>query len=400
MFEKAKSFDDFDTLHVKRKQQRTRTPNLNLTPVKNRPGTWKKMIAGKLQLFHGRNLAEATKQLVSFLSGVVESDYETDEDIDLKGAKYVGELIKHPETIEQYASKFLRYQLDRLQKDEIAQATFIELKCGMTFLLTHTNPKQPIKHIDWAFVKSYRRVIDDHRVSEIRKRNLSKQFIQFVKWLPTELESYQVPSNIVTLAFKPKRQDPIKADERFIFSVRDFRQALAAASPKYKAILLLGLNCGFTSDDFTHLRIDHITGSRLIHQREKLKRRGGPIINFKLWPETLEALRAIEKSDGTYFVGKTTRVDAITGEFSKFDTISRRWRQLVKAGKMPNKQLKGLRKTGATIIEPFGRSVVLSYLADMIPGTPKNYVIKAGKQLSELDSATDHLRQVMLLSRE
>jgi len=80
------------------------------------------------------------------------------------------------------------------------------------------------------------------------------------------------------------------AGEKYL-DAKQIRALLADANPIMKAMILLGINCGFNARDCSLLTDDYVDlgGSWISYRREKTgERRDCP-----LWPETVDALRAV-----------------------------------------------------------------------------------------------------------
>ncbi len=123
-------------------------------------------------------------------------------------------------------------------------------------------------------------------------------------------------------------------EERPIFSASQIHELLEHANIQMKAMIWLGLNCGFGCTDCAELHWDNfdLNNSRVSFPRGKT----GIGRNLTLWPETVEALRKIKQSGDlvfSTFMGnpwvrtiqsvdkngnvKYTRDNALSKEFSK-----------------------------------------------------------------------------------
>jgi integrase len=99
-------------------------------------------------------------------------------------------------------------------------------------------------------------------------------------------------------AFKPPSQSALEREreekgER-VFSAEQIRAVLAAAGPRLKAMVLLGINCGYGNTDCIKLVIGKLDldhgWANFARTKNGIKRRN------PLWPETVEALRAVMKA--------------------------------------------------------------------------------------------------------
>jgi len=95
--------------------------------------------------------------------------------------------------------------------------------------------------------------------------------------------SFKKPSKGVIRTAKSAKQ------KRF-FKAAEVRQMLGAASVPLKAMILLGINCGFGNDDCAQITIDKLDLDGGWHHFARPKT--GVERRCPLWPETVEALRA------------------------------------------------------------------------------------------------------------
>jgi integrase len=122
--------------------------------------------------------------------------------------------------------------------------------------------------------------------------------------------------------------------ERPTFTGQQIQSLLQNASPQMKAMIWLGLNCGFGCTDCAELKWSNLDlqNARVNFPRGKT----GIDRNLPLWPETVEALRHVPKQGELVFytrrgnpwvrtirsvekdgTEKYTKDDAVTKEFSK-----------------------------------------------------------------------------------
>jgi integrase len=93
--------------------------------------------------------------------------------------------------------------------------------------------------------------------------------------------------------FKPPSQKTLRLHRASqgpkLFSAEEVRKLLAAANPTLKAMILLGINCGFGNSDCGHLPLSAVDLDRgvIVYPRPKT----GMARRCPLWPETVEALR-------------------------------------------------------------------------------------------------------------
>ena len=256
----------------------------------------------------------------------------------------------------------------------------------------------------------YNHVIGLDNRSGIRKRNLFNTFRALVRWLHSEGYLDKMPRNLNThWEFVEHLKDghrQVLANK--LYTKDDVKTALANLGPRGRACVLLALNCGFTEVDIAALRkveVDLAEG-RLVYSRTKTMRvKNAPVVNYKLWKGTIEALRAVEsQSEDLWFTTsegrplKTSKV--VEGRYVEWSLIAQRWKVWQNSGKVPRKPFKMFRKTGATTIgDSEYRPWIELYLADVptsIAG--RHYDLKSGKVIPELDKAIVYLGQQLGLS--
>lgn len=188
-----------------------------------------------------------------------------------------------------------------------------------------------------------------------------------------------------------------------LWSVDVFHEVLNLMPDDFKLFILLMLNCGFTNTDLTKLaksevRLDE---GRIVRQRTKTRRhRHPPVVNYILWPRTLELLRlhwndhptlALTNRVGNPLgVSKLVRVGDKTKE-TVWSSIGRRFESMKeKHPTMPQKQLMFLRKTGSTKIKSDMRYMTLDslYLGHSWANiADKHYNAFDGQSYAPLDEA-------------
>jgi integrase len=256
----------------------------------------------------------------------------------------------------------------------------------------------------------YNHLIGLKGMAGVRKKNLFRAFQLLVRWLYSEGYLDKTPRNLNSQwEFVEHLKDghrQVLADK--LFTKEEVKSILAKLGPRGRACVLLGLNCGFTPADIAVLRKSEVNlaEGRLVYSRTKTMRaRNAPVVNYRLWNITVEALRAVESQSGdlwfTTLKGgplKTSKV--VEGRHIEWSIVAHRWKVWQKSKKVPEKPFKMFRKTGATTIgDSKHRPWVELYLADVptsIAG--KHYDIKSGKIIPELDKALVYLGQQLGLS--
>jgi integrase len=189
----------------------------------------------------------------------------------------------------------------------------------------------------------------------------------------------------LALRFKRNLQAPskrlIRRNERGrakkLYTALDIRKLVKAADPDLRAMILLGINCGFGPKDCFTLPLDCLEGHWHNYPRPKTEvdRR------CPLWPETVKAMRAIEGRK-LLFDRKHWSRHIVAREFTK----------LCKQCKVVNHGFYSLRRTFETIATT---AKVSQAVIDHIMGHSRNDMASTYRQEifdSQLVECADHVR--------
>ena len=227
----------------------------------------------------------------------------------------------------------------------------------------------------------------------------AKQFISRL----AEMKLIPLPGNIRSRRFRFNHSAAAKIETFTVAEVRQLLEISAQFSDRTQLFILLMLNVGMYQNDIAELRQDEVnwkTGT-LTRARSKTRERNGPVITYKLWPETFALLKkhratgelVLTTEEGNPLV-KYWLED---GKMRRYDAIQSAWSRV--AGKLGGKirlGMKHLRKTSATILgqHPHFKFYANHFLADS-PKTiaDKHYVVANDAEFFE---ALDWLRgQIM-----
>ena len=147
--------------------------------------------------------------------------------------------------------------------------------------------------------------------------------------------------------------------ERFTFSTEQIHKLLSFADVKMRAMIWLGLNCGFGCPDCAELKWADLD---LVNARVTLPRRKTGILrDLPLWPETVESLEKVPRTGKLVFY--TSRVNPYmqtlvkpdgngNGKYATLNTITTKFSRLIKKSGLDVPKGTGfytLRRTAATI---------------------------------------------------
>jgi len=183
----------------------------------------------------------------------------------------------------------------------------------------------------------------------------------------------EIIDNIPNL--KAVKKVTISKTEKPTFSVPQIQKLVEYADIQMKAMIWLGLNCGFGCTDCAELRWKNLDleNGRVCFPRGKT----GVNRNLPLWPETIQALREVPKSGelvfytakGNPWVRAIRGVDKFGREkYTKEDAVTKQFSKLIKKAGIQVEKGVGfyaLRRTAATLaaesMDPFAVQKLLGH---------------------------------------
>ena len=321
---------------LKRKRRSDKFP-LTLYPT----GQYCKKINGKICYF-GSNKKEALQKYLdkaTRLHGCQE---------DLKK-----ELKDDSMTLKQLCDMYLKYQFSKVQANGLTAGHHNEQIGSLNNLMTFMGQNIDINNISTLDLQNYKRRIQKSHVSVCRL-NLH---ISIMKALFHWARRNDVLANIANIDAVSRGK--IVHQERFIFASVQISKLLSYADVKMKAMIWLGLNCGFGCTDCSELKWNDLD---LINARVKLARKKTGISrDLPLWPETVESLEKIPKtgklvfytSRGNPYIQTLSKPDGNgNGKYTTLNTITTKSSRLIKKSGLDVPKGTGfyaLRRTAATI---------------------------------------------------
>ena len=267
-------------------------------------------------------------------------------------------------------------------------------------------PQSPIDAIDEARLEGF----FNHLTARVGAGDYSPTFAhellmtakQFVSRL-AEMRLIPLPANIRSRRFRFNHSAPAKIET---FSIEEVRGLLAACddySERARLYLLLMLNCGMYQNDIAELRGDEVNWKQgtLTRARSKTRENNGPVVTYRLWPETFALLKkhraqgelALTTDEGNPLVKYW-----LEGEkMRRYDAIQSTWSRLShKMGGKIRLGMKHLRKTAATLLgeHPQYKFYANHFLADSPKSIADRHYVRANDV--EFFEALDWLRgQIM-----
>ena len=228
----------------------------------------------------------------------------------------------------------------------------------------------------------------------------AKQFISRL----AEMRFIPLPGNIRSRRFRFNHSAPAKIETFTVEEVRDLLAACDGFSERTKLYLLLMLNCGMYQNDIAELKTNEVGWSKgtLTRARSKTRQRHGPVVTYKLWPETLALLKkhratgelALTTDEGNPLV----RYWLENGVMRRYDAIQSAWSRL--AAKMGVRKIrlgmKHLRKTSASLLgqHPHYKFYANHFLADSPRSIADRHYVRPHDD--EFFLALDWLREQLL----
>lgn len=233
----------------------------------------------------------------------------------------------------------------------------------------YIGPNRVVSDISTIDLQNYRRKV----IKSGKAPNTINNRLAAVKAMYNWALDNEIIDNIPNLK-AIKKITRLKAG-RPIFIIDQVKKLLDCADTKMKAMIWLGLNCGFGCTDCAKLRWDHLnlTDSRVSFPRGKT----GINRNLLLWAETIEALKAVPKSgELVFYTSKKNpwvRTIKSTGKdgrirYTNNNTISKQFSKLLRKASIKVEKGVGfytLRRTAATLAaksgDPFAVQRILGH---------------------------------------
>jgi len=320
------------------KTRKTRSDKFPLTLHKT--GQFCKKIKGKIYYFgKGKNsaLQRYLEQATLLHSGKTRTVLTEGEDIALK---YL-------------CNMYLEHQQSRAAIGQIRLRHIYDQKALLRDFVRFAAPNRSISEITTFDIQNYLSQL----IKKKRTANTINNRIAVIKSLfnwAIENEIIKHGPNLKAI----KKITNIKC-EKPTFTIEHINLLLEHADLQMKAMILLGLNCGFGCTDCGELKWENLDfkHSRVLFPRSKT----GISRNLSLWPETIVALKALPKQGELVFytVRGNPWVRTIQGKdklgndkFTKDDAVTKQFSKLLKKTGIKTQKGVGfytLRRTAATL---------------------------------------------------
>lgn len=332
-------------------------------------GQWAKKIRGKLWYFGvWENTDEALQRFVR------------ERDIILAGGNpRIGSTTTTPDghTVAQICNHYLTSQERKVADGELVSRTFADyVKTGKR-VAEFFGRETIAGTLKPAHFTAFRRSFPKSWGARTVGREIRQTRGIFKHAAENELLDH-IP-NFGTEFKEPKRRVVRKGDRQrridnglMMFEASEVRTMLKHARHPWRAMILLGVNCGMGNTDLANLprRVIDLDGGWLVYGRQKT----GIDRSCPLWPETVEAVRDViskrgepknfEDSDvvfltkfGNRFVRETQPGSFADGISEAFAKMLRRWEM-----KRPGLNFYSLRRTFETVAQETGQQNAVDYI--------------------------------------
>ena len=293
---------------------------------------------------------------------------------------------------------YLEHQHTRVQAGEIKPAQVSDQTTILRAFAQFLGPSRPVCEISTLELQRYRSKLIGEARSAARINNHISAFKAMLHWALNNQVIEKGPN------LNAIKKLPRVMKHRETFTAEEIEKLVAHATANMRAMIWLGLNCGFGCTDCSELLWEHIDldAARIRSGRTKT----GILRNLPLWPETVNALRALPRRNArvfnTRYGNAYVRFKKSTDEtglvrFVKCDNVTAQFSRLMnKAGvnKGDGVGFYSLRRTAATLAarsgDPFAVQSLLGH-ADLRMATA--YVQDISEQT---DQVVNNSRKVVV----
>ncbi|NQU63393.1 MAG: tyrosine-type recombinase/integrase, partial [SAR324 cluster bacterium] len=264
---------------------------------------------------------------------------------------------------------YLERQHSRAEAGEIKLSQVCDQTTVLRDFVRYIGSNCSVSDISTMDLQNYRSKLIKQGKSAARINNHISAFKAMFHWVVNN-ELIETIPNLNAIKKLPHPKQP-----KAIFTSEQIKKLFNSAPPNFKAMILLGLNCGFGCTDCAELLWEHIDleAGRVNFPRTKTN----ITRNLPLWQETIEAINVLLRTNKRVFntkygnkyvrIKKTTKADGSI-RLAKSDGVSSEFSKLIK--KVGIKTEKGvgfytLRRTAATIAarsrDPFAVQSLLGH---------------------------------------
>ena len=204
------------------------------------------------------------------------------------------QLGKAPEpqtlTIEQLCNLYLHSKHRAVQSGEFTERSWRDYRSVVQRIVKHFGPNRSVEQLSPADYGGFRASIADGRsvtslANIVRVARMVFRFAETEELIAGRIRFGTQFSEPSKKAKKQHRAQTRRDHGLRMLEAVDIRHLLYAADPVWRAMIYLGINCGFGNTDISQLRLSQV-GPVIRYPRPKT---GKDRVNV-LWPETLQAV--------------------------------------------------------------------------------------------------------------
>jgi integrase len=326
---------------MKTSKRKTRSDKFPLTL--HSTGQYCKKIKGKMYYFGSDKTVALQRYLdqATYLHGCQNN---------LQQQKQTGDNM----TLKQLCDMYLNYQYSKLQANDLTPRHHNDQIDSLNKLMAFLGQNRRIKSISTLDLQNYKRKLQRHYGSVCRLNlHISIMKAMFHWARKNDVLNKNIP-NIDAIS-----RGKIIHKEKDTFSSEQINRLLSCADVKMRAMIWLGLNCGFGCTDCAELKwadLD-IVNARVTLPRKKT----GISRDLPLWPETIESLGKLPRtgklvfytSRGNPYIQTLLKTDGNgNGKYTILNIITPLFTRLIKRAGLNVPKGTGfytLRRTAATI---------------------------------------------------
>jgi len=273
-------------------------------------------------------------------------------------------------TLKQLCDLYLHYQNSRVLVGAITAKHYNDLKDSLNRFMAFLGQGCRIESISTLDLQNYKRKLQSSYAS-VDRQNLHIGLMKAMFHWARKNDVLESIPNIDAIS-----KDRVVHKEKYTFNKQQIRKLLSTPDMKMKAMIWLGLNCGFGCTDCSRLQWKDIDFK---NNRVKLARKKtGVGRNLPLWPETIQALKEVSRSGTFVFVTskgypwiRTTATTIDNGEpkYTYDNRITTKFSRLMKKVRIQAPKGTGfytLRRTAATMAarsgDPFAVQRLLGHV--------------------------------------
>ena len=231
-------------------------------------------------------------------------------------------------TLKELCGLYLQYQHSKVLANNLSPKHHNDQISSLHKLMSFLGQSQRIKNISTLDLQNYKSKLQG-AYGSVCRLNLHISIMKAMFHWARENDILENIPNIDAIS-----RGKIVHQERFTFNSEQINKLLSASDIKMRAMIWLGLNCGFGCTDCAQLKWKDLDFE---NNRVKLARnKTGVARNLPSWPETVQVLKKVPKTEKLVFYtskgypwirtlietgdngnGKYTAVNFITSRFSK-----------------------------------------------------------------------------------